>query len=136
MIWKLYFGENLECSEWPPNDLECYKGRPKVPHYYMLNYYRESQISLSFAPRPPVFQITDVFLFLHRVQWWIRNVRKKIFKNWKLKISKIPNVVLWGPLGGKFRTSWKTFGWDFRWSSVLKFSLPLSPMFNKNKINR
>ena len=35
---------------------------------------------------------------------------KKIVKNWKLKISKIPNKVLWGWLGGKFRTNLKRFG--------------------------
>ncbi len=39
------------------------------------------------------------FWFLHRVQWWILNFWKKIIKNQKLKISKIPNIVLWGPLG-------------------------------------
>ncbi len=37
---------------------------------------------------------------------------KEIVKNQKLKISKISNILLWGPLGGKFRTSFKTFGCD------------------------
>ena len=35
---------------------------------------------------------------------------KKIVKNLKLKISKIPNSTLWGPSGRKFRKSLQTFG--------------------------
>ena len=50
------------------------------------------------------------FLFLHRVQWVKLIFSKKIVKSQKLKFSKIPNVLLWGPLGKKFKTSFKTFG--------------------------
>ncbi len=40
----------------------------------------------------------------------IWHFRKKITKNRKLKISKIPNIVLWGKLEGKFRGSSKSVG--------------------------
>ena len=73
------------------------------------------------------------FWFLHRLQWWIWNFRKKNVKNRKLKISNIPNIILWGPLGGNFRKSLKTFGCDCSRSSVLQFSIPYGPMLMKTK---
>ena len=50
------------------------------------------------------FPDTWGFWFLHyKVQWWTWNFRKKFVKNQKLKILKIPKVLWWEPLGGKFR---------------------------------
>ncbi len=102
--------ENRKCTEWPQKDLELKKAKGTQYIYYN---------------KPPVPNLTPFcstiarfpdnwgFWFLHRLQWWIWNFRKKFVKNQKLKISKIPKLFLWGPLGGKFRTSFKTFGCDF-----------------------
>ncbi len=42
-------------------------------------------------------------------EFYIFNKKKNV-TNWKLKISKIPNVCLFGTLVRKFRTSENTFG--------------------------
>ena len=63
----------------------------------MLNTH-ESQISLSFALRSLVFQLIEVFDFFIGYNGEFEIFGKKIVKNWKLIISKIPNVILWGPL--------------------------------------
>ncbi len=93
--------KNRKRTEWPQNDLERkkVKGTP-----YMLNNYphRESKISLRFAVKSLVFQIIEVFDFSIGY-----NGEFAIFEN---KISKIPNVLFWGPLAEKFRTGFKTFG--------------------------
>ena len=48
-----------------------------------------------------------VFLFIHRLQWWIWYFGKKILKNQKPKISKIANLVLWGPFGKKIQEKFR-----------------------------
>ncbi len=77
---------------------------------YMLYKYPRATNFTPFCSTIARFPDNWGFWFLHRLQCWIWYFRKKIIKNQKLKISKIPNVVLWGPLGGKFRKSFKTFG--------------------------
>ena len=91
--------------------------RPKVPPS-MLNYCPGVPNSTAFCYIVVNFPDNWAFMFRHRLQWWIRNFRRKIVKNRWLKISKIPKVVLWGPLGGKFWKSLKTFGYICRRSSV------------------
>ncbi len=80
---------------------------------------------LSFALKSLVFQIIEVFGFSIGYNAEFEIFERKIVKNRKLKISKILNKVLWGPLGrdnsGKV---WKRSAAICRRSSVLKFLLP------------
>ncbi len=92
--------------------------RPKVP-YICWPIAHESQISLCFALLSLAFQIIEVFDFSIGYNSEFEIFEKKIVKNQKLKISKIPNVVLWGPLRGKFRTSLKTC--DLRFVAAVAF---------------
>ena len=85
--------------------------RPKVPHICLTTTH-ESQISLRFALQSFIFQIIEVFDFSIGCKGEFEIFDKQIIKNWILKIAKIPNVVLWGSLGGKFRTKLKNFGCD------------------------
>ncbi len=41
----------------------------------------------------------------------LKFLKKKLLKIGSSKFKKIPYVFLGGPVGGKFRTSFKTFGW-------------------------
>ena len=100
-------------------------------HIYNLNYSRVPYFT-PFCSRVYRFPDNWGFWFLHKVQWWIWHFWKKIVKNRKLKISKIPNAALWGPLVGKF-WSLKTSAAICRRRSVLKFSLPLGRMLTKTK---
>ena len=93
----LLFRQNRRPEMWPCHELNCYPGIPNFP---------------PFCSTIARFPDNWGFWFLHRVQWWICNFREEFIKNHTLKISKIPNVFLWGPLGGKFRTSWEIFGCD------------------------
>ncbi len=115
-----------KCTEWPQNDLELKKAKGTL---YMLKYYPRVPNFTPFCSTIARFPDNWGFWFLHRLQWWIWYFRKRFVKNQKLKISKIANVVLWGPLGGNFRTNLKTFGCDI--VGGLKFSLPLGPMLMK-----
>ncbi len=69
----------------------------------------------------------------HRLQLWIW------FFFWFLtifsKISKITNVVFWGALRGKFKTSWKLWAAICRRGSVLKLHAIWSHL-NKKEKNR
>ncbi len=76
---------------------------------YMLKYYPRVPNFTPCCSTIARFPDNWGFWFLHRLQWYFR---KKIVKNRKLKISKIPNVDLWELLWGKFRTSFKTFACD------------------------
>ena len=60
-------------------------------------------------------------------------VFEKIVKNPKLKISKIPNALLRGPLEENSGQVWKLLASVCRRSSVLKILLPLGPMLMKNE---
>ncbi len=99
-----------------PNDpkMTLNAKRPKVPLICSISTH-ESQISLRFALRSLVYQIIEVFDFsigYNYGEFEIFKKKKKSVKNQVLKISKITNVVMWGPLGWKFRTSFKPFGCD------------------------
>ncbi len=74
-----------------PNDLELKKPKGTL---FMLKYYPGVQISLRFALRSLVFQIIEVFDFSIDYNGEFAIFEKKIIKNQKRKISKIPNVVL------------------------------------------
>ncbi len=76
---------------------------PKVP-YICWNTTRESQISLRFALRSLVFHVIEASDFYIGYNGKFEILGKKILKKWKLKISKIPIVVVWG--------NFKTFGCD------------------------
>ena len=109
-FFKIIFSEKSQVHQMTQNDLECYKAKGTI---YMLNYDpwvpNFTPFCFTIARFPDNWAF---FYFFDRLQWWIWNFQKKIMKNWKLKISKIPRIVLWGPLGGKFRISSKTFECD------------------------
>ncbi len=122
--YTLSLGPNYEkskCTKWSQTDLERYEAKGNL---YMLNYDPQDPNFTLYYSMSALFPDNWGFWFLHRLQWWICYVRKKNVKNHKFKISKIPNVVLWRPLGRKFRKSWKLSGAICRRSNILKFSLP------------
>ena len=90
----------------------------------------EAQISLRFALRSLVFQISKVFDFYIGYNGEFDIFETKIVKNQKLKISKIQNAVLWGPLGGNSGKVWKLLAAICR-SGILKFLLQVGPMLTK-----
>ena len=55
---------------------------------YVIYYPRVPNFTPFFALRSFFFPGNWGFWFLHRLQWWIWNFRKKIFQNWKLKIPQ------------------------------------------------
>ncbi len=113
VFYLLSLGSNYEkskvhrmSSKWP-SMLQAQE------HPYMLNYYPRVPNFTPFYSTTARLLDKWAFWFLHRLQWWIWNFKNKFVKNRKLTISKMPNVILWGPLAGKFRTSLKTSGRDW-----------------------
>ncbi len=87
---------------------------PKVPHLCWTTTH-DAQISFRFALKSLVFQIIEFFYFSTGYSGEFEILKKKkekIIKNRNRKISKIPNIVLWRPLGRKFMESLKTIGCD------------------------
>ena len=134
VVSSLIIRPKLRKIESAPNDLKMTLNstRPKVPHISWITT-RQSHISLRFALRSLVIKIIEVFDFSIGYNGYIWIFRKKIVKNRKLKISKIPNVVLWEPLGriqDKFENLWLRFvGGVAFWN----FNFPIGSHVNENK---
>ncbi len=56
---------------------------------------------------------------------WIWNFRKKMLK---IRNSKFPKILWWGPLGGKFRRNMNTFGCDLYEERSFEFLFPFGLM--------
>ncbi len=81
--------KNRKCSEWPQHKIERYK--VKCTSYICKTSTRDSQISLHFALRSLVFQITEFVGFSIGYNGEFEIFENKIGKNRKRKISKIQN---------------------------------------------
>ena len=96
---------------------------------------RESQISLSFALRSLIFQIIEVLVSPWGTMVNSKFSKKKNAKNLKLKILKIPNIVLPGPMGAKI-SMFQTFCLQCVAGVVLNFWLLLGPMLTKTNLKK
>ena len=102
---------------------------PKVP-YICWTTTHQSQVSLWSL----VFQIIEVFDFAISYNGEFEILKKSETQNFKKKKKekKKNNVVLWGPLGGKFRPSFKLLAVICRMSSV-EIVTPIGSHVNENE---
>ena len=97
-LWKI---------ESAPNDLKMTLNATRSKGPYICWTTSPKFHSVLFYDR--LFTDNWGFWFLHRIQWWIWNFRKKIIKNRKLKISKIPNVIFMRTIGRKIEDKFEHF---------------------------
>ncbi len=98
VFWKSYFRTITSAPNDPKMTLKA--TRPIMSHICRDPY---STRALNLTPfRPTITRFPEQFWFPYRVQWWMWN-----FQNF-------PNVVFWGPLGGKFRKISKPVGCDLQ----------------------
>ncbi len=121
-----------------------YKNSPMTPKWPWKLQIQSYSMYLALLPSSFKFHsvllydssIIEVFGFSIGYNGAFQIFEKKIVKNRKLKISKIPNIVFRGPIGGNIRSL--KLSAEICRNSVLKFSLPYGPMLmktNKQKKN-
>ncbi len=71
--YLLSLGEKRTCTKWPQNELECYKAKC-TPYRWNCLPVPNFTLFCSLITR---FRDNWSFLFLHRLDWWIWNFRKK-----------------------------------------------------------
>ena len=108
--------ENRKCTKWPPNDLNHLTIKSTL---YTLNRNPEAHISLSFAPRPAVFEIQGCGKSeMHRMTpEWLNHL---------LKCQKYPVYTKYSPLTPKFH-SVSFYVQSFRYSLVQNGKSPNDP---------
>ena len=82
--------ENRKCTEWPQNELETWAVKSTL---YALNTYPWGPNFTPFHSTVAPFWVNRSFWFSYMLRWWTWTfqTKQKIIKNWKLKISKLPN---------------------------------------------
>ena len=102
--------KNVKCTERSQNEIEHYRAK-YTP--CKLNYYPQTLNFPPFCSTIAHFPDNWCFWFLHRVQWWVLNFQKEFVKNHTVKISKIPNLVSWGPWDENSGQVWKCLAATF-----------------------